>query len=229
MKKIAVLLPLLAVLPLSAATWEAGVFLGQQSYHSDNSFATAINPSQGYKVDSKTEYGFRLGRSLVDFGPVNFELTAGYMAPVTSTFTQTIGTTGATGTFKAQSYSVGAMFNLKAMFAVGAGIEYRFEKLDRTFAASYTAGETGTGALAFNGDSSSNLARPWFRVNIGYALPTPIVKPFVGLEADFPLATKSVDGGLTQNVGSIVTIPNAVINKAIAPTAQIGIYAGLRF
>ena len=229
MKKIAVFLPLLAVLPLSASTWEAGLFLARESFHSDTSYATPVNVGQGYQVDSKFDYGFRLGRSLVDFGPVNFELTAGYMAPVTSTFTETIGTTGATGTFKAQSYSVGAMLNLKATIAVGLGLEYRFEKLDRTFSAEYTAAQTGAGALSFTGDSSSTLARPWLRLSFGYALPTPVIKPFVGLEADFALSNKTIDGGLTQNAPVLVTIPNDMINKAIAPKAQIGIYAGLRF
>jgi len=58
-------------------------------------------------------------------------------------------------------------------------------------------------------------------VNAGFAIPSPVVKPFVGLEVAFPLTTKS------SGVDSSASTADAL--KAMAPKSQFGLYAGIRF
>lgn len=217
MKKSILALSALAVFPLSAQSWEAGLFLGQQSYRSDS--ATLPPDKVDTQVDSKFVYGFRLGRSVADLGPALLQVTVGYQPPATATatLTDTYDSTPAiapraTGVktapvtevlkadYKASAFSLGAMFNFKAFVAVGAGLEYRFEKLEM-------------------GSLSSTYGRPWARVNAGIAFPSPVVKPFVGLEVDLPLTSKSLD--------SITSADDML--KAMAPKFQAGIYAGVRF
>jgi hypothetical protein len=105
--------------------------------------------------------------------------------------------------FQHQHVSVGAMFNFKAMVAFGAGLEYRLEKLNGTN----------------SGLSDTSYNRPWLRANAGYAFPSPVVKPFVGLEVALPLTSKSFDRAATDEENM----------KAFAPKLQIGLYAGIRF
>ncbi|BDU76115.1 hypothetical protein [Mesoterricola sediminis] len=199
MKKAAMFLPLLVVLPLSANTWEAGVFIGQQSFRSQN--VTLGGNTFSGDVDNKVTYGFRVGRSVLDFGPALLEVTAGFQPESRANATIRInGAPFGTGEYKTQHFSIGAMANLKAFVALGAGVEYRFEKLD-------------------TGSASTTYARPWIRVNAGIAIPSPVVKPFVGVEAAVPVTSKSVDA----------TSPEEDQIKALAPKFQIGLYAGIRF
>jgi len=204
MKRLAFLLPVLAVLPLAAQDWEAGVFLGKQDYKAPSgSFAgdmVAYTPENNRPVT-----GLRLGHALVDLGPVLFQVTAGYQFKTTTKVTSSLdnnyqGNLANTSDFKSSSYSVGAMFNLHALVSVGAGVEYRFETYQY-------AGQT------------TNASRPWGRVNLGFDLPLPEIKPFAGLEVDYPLTSTTL------------AFPPSGDNvpKALAPKGQVGLYAGLRF
>lgn len=194
MKKLMMACVLVAA-PLAAQDFEAGVFLGQQSLDS-----VTIS---GSKTEPKAKFvaGARVGYSLLDLGPALLQVTAGYQ-PKTSSEVEVNGHTVSGSKYEHQHYSVGAMFNFKAFVAVGAGVEYRFEKLE-----------------APAGDTTYN--RPWARANIGVAFPTPLVKPFVGLEVALPLLTKSVDGSTSASVSDRL--------KSIAPKFQVGLYAGIRF
>ena len=222
-KKAVFILPLLSILPLSAQSWEAGLFLGQQTYKA-GSFSPTANDLFDYKTDSKFVYGIRLGHSVVDLGPALFEVNVAYQPEVTSTTTVTqtsvvqtgqpaqtlrgraaatgnlTSTSTSTGDLKAGYYAVGAMFTFKALVAVGVGVDYRFEKIELP----------GT---------STTYNRPWARANVGYAFPSPVVKPFIGVEAAFPFTSKSLDMN-NSNEDNV---------KALAPKAQVGIYAGVRF
>ena len=190
-----ILAALVAGLPLAAQSWEVGVFAGQQSYKSIDAFGASVEPK------SQTILGARLGYSVVDMGPALFQLTAGFQ-PKTEAKLELNGVdTG--DKFKHQHLSVGAMFNFKAVVAVGAGIEYRFEKLNIT--------NSGLSDTSFN--------RPWLRANLGYAVPSPLVKPFFGLEVAVPLTSKSFDAAASDEDNL----------KAFAPKLQIGLYAGIRF
>ena len=221
MKKNAIILSMVAMIPLSAQNWEVGAFVGQQKYK-DASAAYAGTGNIAVSSENKTIYGFRVGRSLFDFGPVLLSATAGYQPKVTSTLTSTYtmpllsypGTPAAgvpvsaasqatgttTGQLGSSSYAVGAMFNFRAFVAIGAGVEYRVESLD-------------------SGGTSTNYARPWVRANAGVSIPSPLLKPFIGVEVDYPLGSKSYDPN-----GS----PEDKL-KAVASKGQIGIYGGIRF
>lgn len=198
MKKLMMACVLVAA-PLAAQDFEAGVFLGQQSLDSAKVVAGKVEPQ------AKFVAGARVGYSLLDLGPALLQVTAGYQ-PKVKFETELNGVKVAAREYEHQHYSVGAMFNFKAFVAVGAGVEYRFEKLE------------ASGAGAPSGlDTTYN--RPWARANIGVAFPTPLVKPFVGLEVAMPLVTKSQDGSLKSED----------ILKAQAPKFQVGLYAGIRF
>ena len=181
--------------PLSAQSWELGLFAGQQSYKSNDTFGVSVQPK------NKTVLGARVGYSVVDLGPALFQLTAGFQ-PKTDAAIEVNGTDFG-DKFQHQHMSVGAMFNFKAGVAFGAGIEYRFEKLN----------VTGSGL------SDTSYNRPWLRANVGFALPSPIVKPFFGLEVAMPLMSKSFSATASDEDNM----------KAFAPKLQIGLYGGIRF
>lgn len=192
MKKLA-LAALVAAAPLAAQSWELGVFAGQQTYKTNDVMAA--------QPKNKTVVGARLGYSVVDLGPALFQLTAGFQPKAESEIEQAGVNTGAK--YQQSHMSVGAMFNFKAFVAFGAGVEYRMEKLNVT------------------GSSLSDVSysRPWARANVGMAFPTPLVKPFIGLEVAMPLASKSA---------STTDSPEDQIRGA-APKLQVGLYGGIRF
>jgi predicted porin len=192
-KKLILPLALLSVAPLAAQSFEVGVFVGQQSYKSASDIGGTLEPSK------KTVTSARFGYSVVDFGPALFQLTAGYQ-PESKTDVEANGVTIPGSEFKQKHWSVGAMFNFKAGVAIGAGIEYRNETLT-------------------SGPDSTTYGRPWARANVGFAFPTPLVKPFIGLEVAAPMTSKSYDSAASD----------AENLKAVAPKMQVGIYAGLRF
>jgi hypothetical protein len=188
---------LATALPLSAQSWELGVFAGQQTYKSATEFGTKAEPK------SQTVFAARLGYSLVDLGPALFQLNAGFQPKTEATF-EVAGVDSGMKT-QHQHVSLGAMFNFKAVFAVGVGLDYRFEKLNFTHA---------TPAI-----DDVSYSRPWLRANAGWAAPTPGVKPFIGLEVAVPLVSKSYELGGSQ----------ADQYRAFAPKLQVGLYGGLRF
>ncbi|MBI3130166.1 MAG: hypothetical protein HYZ13_02305 [Acidobacteria bacterium] len=190
MKKLILPLVLVAAAPLAAQDFEVGVFVGRQTYKDFNVLGVTAEP------ESKTVTGARFGYSIVDIGPALFQLTAGFQPEAKTSVKSSLGSGGE---LKHKHYSMGAMFNFKAGVAIGAGLEYRFEKLD-------------------DGSTSTNYGRPWMRANVGFAFPTPLVKPFVGLEVAAPLTSKSNETGSAEDV-----------LKSVAPKMQVGIYAGLRF
>jgi hypothetical protein len=200
MKKATFALAILLGAPLAAQSWEAGVFLGQQQYPSPHE-DLAPGVTGQLNLDSKTVYAVRFGYSVVDFGPALLQITAGYQPESKTTIKATLGgsPTANVNDFKQSHWSVGAMFNFKAVLAVGAGLEYRAEKLETL-------------------NESTTYNRPWARLNVGYAIPSPLVKPFIGVEVAFPLTTTS---------NKFDTIDNTL--QSMAPKSQFGIYAGIRF
>ncbi|WLT32743.1 hypothetical protein [Geothrix sp. PMB-07] len=187
MKKL--LLVLILVAPLAAQNFEVGVNISQQNYTSSTApgFAGHSDPV-AFDFDSKTVVAARVGYSWFDMGPALFQVTAAYQ-PKTDTDLKPNGVTVPTK-LGSEYWAIGAMFNFKALVAVGAGVDYRFEKT--------------TKANIFT--TTNSYSRPWARVNAGYAFPTPLIKPFIGLEVAAPF-TKENDG----------------------PKLQVGIYAGVRF
>jgi len=187
------LLPLLLVTPLVAQTFEVGLNISRQQYPSNTEAGL-------FKVEpqDKTVVAGRFGYSFVDLGPALFQITAAYQ-PKVDTDVRVNGTTSP-NQFGQEYWGVGAMFNFKALVAVGAGVEYRSEKLS-------TPGV------------STTYGRPWARVSAGYAFPTPLIKPFIGIEVAAPLVKKDYSDSLGQED----------LLRSFAPKLQIGVYGGIRF
>jgi len=207
MRALGLLLPFVCLLPLSAQTWEAGLFLGRQFCQaadvpagSSNFYYTAAR-----KPDSATVYGLSIGRSVGSVGPFELQFTAAYQPDVTTRVRQESLTSYVfippEFDLKTGYAGLGAMFYLKALETVGGGLEYRFEHF-------------GAGSI------HDHEARPWLRLKAGLNLPSvPALKPFIGLEASVPLVSSKpgrgpyADGQLVFN----------------APKAQVGIAGGVRF
>ena len=186
-------------LPACAQDFEVGVFLGQNTYKPQTILGTEFKP------ETKSVVAARLGFSIVDLGPALFQFTVGYQPKVKTGFDANGVNTGYD--YGDQYWSAGLMFNFKSFVAVGAGIEYRGEKLSME----------GPGL-----NQSTTYGRPWARVNVGFSFPTPFVKPFVGVEAATPLSTTSVtDAEYLSN-------PDTAL-KSHAPNFQVGVYGGIRF
>ncbi|HEX9011603.1 MAG TPA: hypothetical protein VF804_14645, partial [Holophagaceae bacterium] len=161
------LLPLFLALPLAAQSFEVGVNVSRQTY--TRSTVPGSPAPLVFDYDAKTVVAARVGYALVDLGPALFQVTAAYQ-PKADTDLKPNGVTVPT-TLSSEYWGVGAMVNFKALVSVGAGVDYRFEKATQSNV--YTADYT--------------FSRPWARANVGYAFPTPVVKPFLTLEVAAPL------------------------------------------
>ena len=151
----------------------------------------------------------RVGYSVVDMGPALFQINAAYQPKATSEVKFSgagVSGLGLGVNLDHQSTSLGVMFNFKALVAVGAGVDYRWDKLEGNFQGL---------------SSSTTYGRPWARLNVGYAFPSPVLKPFFGVEVAAALSTKSIgaDGPSTDEEAL----------KGLAPKVQIGLYGGVRF
>ena len=199
MKKHAIPLAFLLAAPLGAQTFEVGFFLGPRQGPSP--YADASGTASPDRAETKTVYGARFGYSMAKFDAGSLQVTAGYQPesrlPVAAPLS-------GQGEVTQSHWSAGAMFNFKTLVALGAGLEFRSEKL---------AG-SGPGGIS----DSTTYNRAWVRLNAGYVFGAPQLSPFIGVEAAFPLS--SADNKLDTAADEL---------KSLAPRNQIGIYAGLRF
>jgi hypothetical protein len=206
-KKMLALATLVAA-PLAAQSIELGLNISRQTYQDQSAVLGSLKSD--YKLDDKTVIAARFGYALVDIGPALFQLTAAYQPSTETNATVNVSLANVpfakgTGTYKQGYWGAGAALTFKALFAVGVGLEYRSEKL-----------EGAIGSL----NSSTTYGRPWARANVGYAFPSPIVKPFIGLEVAAPLAKKDLDANTTSSDDFL---------KALAPKMTVGLYGGIRF
>ncbi|WIL20238.1 hypothetical protein [Geothrix sp.] len=186
---------LLAVLPASAG--EVGLLVDKQAGKAQ---VATFGSSQKYDAVSPTGFGIRGGFDVLDLKIAALQLNATWHNKTKGDLTY-----GGTnfGELENQYWAAGAMVNWKLLVNVGAGVEYRSEKL--TF-------RPLTGA-----STDSTLGRPWARVNVGFSIPTPVVSPFFLLEVAAPLSKKD----------STSTAKD--LTDAMAPQVQVGIYGGIRF
>lgn len=189
------IIPALAVLPAFAG--EVGVLLDKQFGKAQ---VAAFGTGQKYDAVSPTGFGIRGGFDVLDLKVAALQVNATWHNKTTGDLTY-----GGTkfGELENQYWAAGAMVNWKLLVNVGAGVEYRSEKL--TF-------RPNTGASTDN-----TLGRPWARVNVGFSIPTPIVSPFFTVEVAAPL-TKKDTATTTKD-----------LTEALAPQVQIGVYGGIRF
>jgi len=184
---------LLAVLPAMAG--EVGLLVDKQAGKAQ------VFSAQKYDAVSPTGLGIRGGFDVLDLKIAALQVNATWHNKTTGDLS--IG--GAKqGELDNQYWAAGAMVNWKLLVNVGAGVEYRSEKL--TWRSTAPLG---------NGDTTQG--RTWARVNIGFSIPTPVVSPFFALEVAAPLSKKDS-----------TTTPKDFAD-AMAPQVQIGIYGGIRF
>ncbi|HEU4952630.1 MAG TPA: hypothetical protein VFT46_11820 [Holophagaceae bacterium] len=213
MKKTLALLALAGALPLAAQSFEVGALYTWNPGHANT--VSVGGPSSEIKADTWKAAGLRVGYNFVSVGPMEFQGNAtmqfnnkqditvnGQSAPAPGSFTE-----------EYKYWAVGAAVNWNFLVRLGVGLEYRSERLH--FNQSY-AGVTQY-------DGATTYGRAWVRGTAGFTIPAPFVKPFIGAEVAFPLSTKSLtaDDLLTNNIDNL--------NKSLAPKAQYGIYAGIRF
>lgn len=188
----------LAAMPMAAQSWEIGAFVGQQTY--DKFTAAGVET----KPESKVVSAVRIGYAVVDFGPTLLQVNAGAQLKSSSEVKFNGNAIGVKLDHQATSLGLALIF--KAGVSASVGIDYRWDKLEGSF-------------LGVN--SSTTYGRPWLRGNIGYAFPTPVVKPFVGLEVAGTLSSKTVsDFGPSTDEEAL---------KGLAPKLQFGVYFGIRF
>lgn len=187
----------LAVLPLTAG--EVGLLVDKQVGKAQT--ATAFS-TQKYDAVSPTGFGIRGGFDVLDLKVAALQLNATWHNKTTADLSYG----GAKyGEMDNQYWAAGAMVQWKLLVNVGAGVEYRSEKLTwRSSTPAFGSGDTTTG-------------RTWARLNVGFSIPTPVLSPFFAVELAAPLSKKDT-----------TTTPKDFA-EALAPQVQIGIYGGIRF
>jgi len=191
------LVPMLAVLP--AVAGEVGLLLDKQIGKAQ---AATFGTSQKFDSVSPTGFGLRGGIDVLDLKVAALQLNATWHNKTTGDLAY-----GGTkyGELENQYIAAGAMVNWKLLVNVGAGVEYRSEKL------------SWRSTIPALGSGDSTQGRPWARINIGFSIPTPIVSPFFTVELAAPLSKKDA------------TNTPKDLSEALAPQVQIGIYGGIRF
>ncbi len=185
---------LLAVLPAMAG--EVGLLVDQPAGKAQ------VFSTQKFDSVSPTGLGIRGGFDLLDLKVAALQLNATWHNKTTGD----LNTGGAKlGELDNQYWAAGAIVNWKLLVNVGAGVEYRSEKLSWR----------STAPALGNGDTTQG--RTWARLNVGFSIPTPVVSPFFALEVAAPLSKKDT-----------TTTPKDFA-EALSPQVQIGIYGGIRF
>jgi hypothetical protein len=191
---------MLAALPSMAG--EVGLLLDKQV----GATQTEAFSGSGMKFDavSPTGLGIRYGFDVLDLKVAALQLNGTWHNKTTGDLSTSLS--GKVGEMDNQYWAAGVMVNWKLLVNVGAGVEYRSEKLTwRT-----------TSPNAF-GTGDATQGRAWARINIGFSIPTPVVSPFFALELAAPLSKSNT------------TTTTKDLAEALAPQAQIGIYGGIRF
>ena len=191
------LVSLLVILPATAG--EVGLLIDKQAGKAQT--ATAFS-TQKFDAVSPTGLGIRGGFDILDLKIAALQVNTTWHNKTTGDLSY-----GGTkyGELDNQYWAAGAMVNWKLLVNVGAGVEYRSEKLTwRSTTPAFTNGDTTQG-------------RTWARLNIGFSIPTPVVSPFFALEVAAPLSKKDS------------TATPKDFAEALAPQVQIGIYGGIRF
>ncbi|GEM_PF-659617 len=187
------LLFLFLAFPLAAQNFEIGLNVSSQSYSGSTYRNFYPVPDINNDYSSKIVAAARLGYALVDMGPALFQVTVAYQ-PKLDTDLKPNGAFNYPNKLGSEYFGVGGMFNFNTTLAIGAGLDVRSERTTIT-----------SQGFPLN-PTSNSYVRPWARLNVGYAAPSPVVKPFVNFEVAAPL-----------------------VHKDDSANVQVGIYAGIRF
>ncbi|MBS1767718.1 MAG: hypothetical protein JST05_10010 [Acidobacteria bacterium] len=212
MKKTLALLALASALPLAAQSFEVGALYTWSPTKAQT--LTLGSNSKEIKADTFKAAGLRFGYNFVSIGPMEFQGNATMQFNNSQDITvKKNGTAQPTVGLKEdyKYWAVGAAVNWNFLVRLGVGLEYRSESLKLT--------DPIDGV-----NPSTTYGRGWIRGTAGFTIPAPFVKPFIGAEVAFPLSTKSL------SLSDLTPSPNwDNFNKSMAPKAQYGIYAGIRF
>ena len=218
MNKTALLLALVAALPMSAQSFSAAVSYGKlQTVAQTFAAAPDAEGQQNFGQFSDgalTAYGLHLAWEALAFGPLALEVTVGYRAPATLNLTDSVWATlpGVTiplgsGSVPAQlrdgSVSAGVRLAGHLPMDWGVGVEARSENLR-------LVGTPGT--------LSATLTRPWLEGSLGYTFPSLALKPFVAGFVAMAVTKVANDGSYDTK-----------LVQAMAPKTEMGLRAGLRF
>lgn len=208
MKKAIILGAILAATPLLAQRAEASLFVGQQQYPTPQADTTL--GTLRMEADNKVFWGLRLGYDFYDMGPALLQGTLSYQPQVSSPIKGSVGGSAFVeiGDFKHEAAALGLMIRFKTEVTLGFGLELRSERLNGTL-------HSTVGDLV----DSTTYTRGWGRVFVGYEIPGPAWKPFVGVDVSYPLSTTSLT----------VDASNSDALKSLAPKSQFGVYVGMRF
>lgn len=214
MRKTLALLALASALPLAAQSFEAGVLYTWSPSKAQN-FSDTGGTAFEIKADTWKAAGLRFGYNFVHIGPM--EIQGNATMQFSNKQNVALKVNGTAQPFGWQDeykyWAVGAAVNWNFLVRLGVGLEYRSEKLNFT---------DGISPIY---NKSTTYGRPWMRATAGFTIPAPVVKPFIGVEVGLPLTTTTVTysdlSGLSPDIDKL--------NKSLAPKAQYGIYAGVRF
>lgn len=213
MKKTLALLALASALPLAAQSFEVGALYTWNPGHEAS--VNVGSATASYKADTWKAAGLRFGYNFVSVGPMEFQGNATVQFNNSQDLTAKLNgvampTPGVKEDYK--YWAVGAAVNWNFLVRLGVGVEYRSETLKLTDPLD-------------NINPSTSYGRGWVRGTAGFTIPAPFVKPFIGAEVAFPLSSKNLS--YADISGPVTNWDN--FNKSLAPKAQYGIYAGIRF
>jgi hypothetical protein len=153
----------------------------------------------GYDKSSPSGLGFRAAYTFLNLKVAEFGAAVTYHPKVEDNLT--VGG-NRIGKFGDQYVAIGVQADWKLLMNVHAGLDMRSEKLS-----------TNAGGIS----DSTTVTRPWVKAGVGYALPTPVVSPFVRLEVAVPLTSSDSSNNPDD------------FRKAMAPSLQVALYGGIRF
>lgn len=216
MKKTLALLALASALPLAAQSFEVGALYTWNPGKTESTSLFGPTSTVDMKVDTWKAAGLRFGYNFLSVGPLEVQGNATLQFNNSQDFNWTEGGISTkVGTVDYKYWAVGAAVNWNFIVRLGVGLEYRSESLSSKY----------TNFIPPQYNTSTTYGRPWLRATAGYVIPTPVVKPFIGIEAAVPVTSTSFS---TSDLSG----PNPnfdKLNKSLAPKAQYGIYAGVRF
>jgi hypothetical protein len=202
-KALAVGIVLLGLVSVSAKATEFGILLDKAIGREETLGGAGGSGLPGLRYDAcnPSGFGFRAAYTFLDLKAVELGGAITYHPKAQDNITSG-GTTY--GKFGDQYTSIGVQADWKLLLNLHAGLDMRSEKLTTT--------SNSTGA-----SDSTTLVRPWVKAGVGYALPTPVVSPFVRLEVAVPLTSSESSSSPDD------------FRKAMAPTLQVALYGGIRF
>jgi hypothetical protein len=193
---IGVLLCGLAVVPARAS--EFGLLLDKEIGRAEA--LGGSGPLAGsYDKASPTGLGFRAAYTFLNLKVAEFGAAVTYHPKSQDDLTRNGSNIGKFGD---QYVAIGVQADWKLLLDLHAGLDVRSEKLTTN---------------AAGASDSTTVTRPWVKAGVGFAVPAPVVSPFVRLEVAVPLTSSDSSSNPDD------------FRKAMAPSLQVALYGGIRF